>query len=103
MDVSQYFRFFLALAFVLGLIGVVGWAVRRFGFGNKIPVTKSRDRRLGVIEVLPVDARRRLVLLRKDDREHLVLLGLGQGPDLLIESGNPLLDRPRHETSEPKL
>lgn len=100
MDVSQYFRFFLALAFVLGLIGVVGWAVRRFGFANKIPVTKSRDRRLGVIEVLPVDARRRLVLLRKDDREHLVLLG--QGPDLLIESDNSPLDRSHSETNEPK-
>ena len=100
MDVSQYFRFFLALAFVLGLIGVVGCAVRRFGFANKIPVTKSRDRRLGVIEVLPVDARRRLVLLRKDDREHLVLLG--QGPDLLIESDNSPLDQSHSETNEPK-
>ncbi|MGB1548152.1 MAG: flagellar biosynthesis protein FliO, partial [Alphaproteobacteria bacterium] len=58
-------------------------------------MTRNRDRRLGVVEVLPVDARRRLVLLKKDDREHLVLLGPGQGPDLLVESGparNPSSD-----------
>ncbi|MCE2510731.1 MAG: FliO/MopB family protein [Alphaproteobacteria bacterium] len=102
MDVSQYFRFFLALVFVLGLIGVVGWTVRRFGFGQKIPITKNRDRRLAVVEVLPVDARRRLVLLRKDDRKHLVLLGPGQGSDLLIESATPAPDRPVDEAGKPQ-
>ncbi|MEW5703025.1 MAG: flagellar biosynthetic protein FliO [Pseudomonadota bacterium] len=89
MDVSQYLRFFLALAFVLGLIGLVGWAIRRFGFGGRIPATKARDRRLEVVEVLPLDARRRLLLLRRDDREHLVLLSAGQHADLLIESAIP--------------
>ena len=102
MDISQYFRFLLALAFVLGLIGLVAYAVRRFGLGNRIPATRGRDRRLEVVEILPMDARRRLVLLRRDDREHLVLLGPGQGPDLLIESGNPARVQPNAETDEKK-
>ncbi len=102
MDISQYFRFFLALAFVLGLIGLVGWAVRRFGLGSRTPTTRNRDRRLGVIEILPVDGRHRLVLLRRDDREHLVLLNTGQGADLLIEAGNPVRERPDTETGASK-
>ena len=45
----------------------------------------SGERRLALIEVRPIDAKRKLVLLRRDDREHLVLLGATG--DLLIESG----------------
>jgi len=103
MDISQYFRFLLALAFVLGLILLVAFAVRRFGLGKRVPVTKSRNRRLEVVEILPMDTRRRLILLRRDDREHLVLLSSGQGPDLLIESGNPApTPRPDAEAGEKK-
>jgi hypothetical protein len=41
--------------------------------------------RLGVIEQASVDARRRLVLLRRDDVEHLIMTG---GPiDVVIETG----------------
>ena len=36
---------------------------------------------------MPVDAKRRLVLLRRDSTDHLVLLG--SGPDLLLEGGIP--------------
>jgi hypothetical protein len=44
----------------------------------------SRGGRLGVVDAAPVDAARRLVLLRRDDVEHLVMIG---GPnDLLVES-----------------
>ncbi len=41
--------------------------------------------RLSVTEVQSVDARRKLVLVRRDDREHLILLNGDR--DLLIESG----------------
>lgn len=34
-----------------------------------------RRRRLQIVEILPLDARRRAILLRRDDREHLVILG----------------------------
>ena len=102
MDISQYFRFLLALAFVLGLILLVAFAVRKFGLGNRMPVTKNRNRRLEVVEVLPMDTRRRLVLLRRDNREHLVLLNPGQGPDLLIESGNSAPTRPDAKAGEQK-
>ena len=84
MDLDTYFKFVLALVFVLGLIGALAWTARRFGLGGKLtPNTGSR--RLSVSEVMPLDARHKLVLLRRDGTEHLVLLGAGA--DLLLESG----------------
>ena len=46
---------------------------------------RRRDKRLGVVETASVDARRKLLLVRRDDVEHLIMIG---GPlDLLIETG----------------
>jgi hypothetical protein len=43
------------------------------------------EARLGVIEQASVDARRKLVLIRRDDVEHLIMTG---GPvDVVIETG----------------
>lgn len=87
----EYVRFLLALLFVLGLIGLLAFVLRRFGMGvvRVSPAYRSKgrsaERRLAVIEVASVDARRRLVLVRRDDTEHLILLG--QTSDLLVESG----------------
>jgi flagellar protein FliO/FliZ len=88
MDLGEYFRFLLALGFVLVLIAGLAALVRRSGFGNRLALTPSGgERRLALVEVRPLDAKHKLVLLRRDDREHLVLLGTGG--DLLIESGIP--------------
>lgn len=87
----EYVRFLLALLVVLGLIGLLAVVLRRFGFGGVriSPAFRGKggrpERRLAVVEVAAVDARRRLVLVRRDDTEHLILLGATT--DLLIESG----------------
>lgn len=73
MGLDQYIQFVLALAFVIALIVLVAWVMRRIGFGG-MTATSGRQRRLGVVEVLPLDGKRRLVLVRRDDREHLLLL-----------------------------
>lgn len=87
MDYSVYLRFFLALAFVVALIALVAWLGRRFGFLGAMRTAgqRARGRRLGIVESAPLDAKRRLVLVRCDDREHLVLLG--PNSELLVESG----------------
>lgn len=89
MDLGEYFRFFLALAFVLVLIAGLAALLRRSGFGERLTATPSSagQRRLSLVEVRPLDAKHKLVLLRRDDREHLVLLGAAG--DLLIESDIP--------------
>lgn len=89
MDLGEYFRFFLALGFVLLLIAGLAALVRRSGLGGRLAMAPAAgaERRLALVEVRPLDAKRKLVLLRRDDREHLVLLGASG--DLLIESDIP--------------
>ncbi|MGE4220666.1 MAG: FliO/MopB family protein [Alphaproteobacteria bacterium] len=89
MDID-YFRFLVALGFVLGLIALAAWLARRFGLGGLMAGQAARAsrrtaRRLGVVEMAPLDARRRLVLIRRDEVEHLLLLG--PDGDRVIESG----------------
>jgi flagellar biogenesis protein FliO len=75
---------FIAVLIVLALIGAVAWLVRRFG-GNSIGSSGARGRmpRLAVIDAAAVDGRRRLVLVRRDNVEHLLMIG---GPsDLVVE------------------
>lgn len=64
----------IALIFVLCLIGLCSLLARRF-----MPMlaagTPIGQRRLKIVESLPLDARRRAVLLRCDGREHLLVVG----------------------------
>ena len=95
MEFSGYIKFMLALAFVLGLILLLSYAIRRFGKGGLSVISRPRDgaRRLAVIEVTAIDAKRRLVLVRRDNTEHLILLGANT--ELLIENSIP--DRPSQD------
>ena len=85
MDLEAYLRFGLALLFVLGLIGLCAWGAKRLGMTPRVSAGAGRAKRLSIVEVTAVDAKRRLVLVRRDDREHLVLLGATQ--DVVIEAG----------------
>ena len=78
------FTFFFAFIVVLALIGAVAWGVRRFA-NNRLGANPNRGRmpRLAVIDAAAVDGRRRLVLVRRDNIEHLLMIG---GPtDVVIE------------------
>lgn len=84
MDLAAYLKFVAALLFVLALIGLLAWLARRFGLGLRAgPVVGAR--RLALVEVMVLDARRRLVLVRRDDVEHLLLLGANG--ESVVETG----------------
>ena len=83
MELDVIFRFFFALLFTLSLIGMLYWGIRRFGL-IRFPNYGSLEKRLLIIEVLKIDAKNKLVLLKRDSREHLILLS--QESSLLIES-----------------
>ena len=90
LDYGDYFQFLLALIFVLGLIALATALVRRFGLGGALRLSRNagaRGRRLSVVEIAPIDARRRLVLVRRDDVEHLILLGANS--EIVVEDGIP--------------
>jgi len=76
-------RFVVAFVIVLVLIGATFWLIRRFGNrrGNT-GTARGRQPRLGVIDVAEFEGRR-LVLIRRDNVEHLILLG--NSGDLVVE------------------
>ena len=84
VDMPLAVRFLLAFIGVLAVIGVAAWVVRRLGSARTGHSVRGRLPRLGVIDYAAVDSRRRLVLVRRDNVEHLVMIG---GPtDVVVEA-----------------
>jgi flagellar protein FliO/FliZ len=68
---------------VLGALALAFWLVRQFGAGRLVNGASGRQPRLAVIDQATVDSRRRLVLIRRDNVEHLLIIG---GPsDVVVE------------------
>jgi flagellar biogenesis protein FliO len=73
----------IAFIVVMGLIILTGWLVRRFG-GARFGGTRGRQPRLAVIDAAAVDGRRKLIIIRRDNVEHLLMIG---GPsDVVVET-----------------
>ena len=88
----------LGAAFAAAAIVAVAFIVRRTmrGPGLTTLFAPKSPKRLDIVEQAVVDAKRKLVLVRRDDVEHLVMTG---GPtDIVIESG---IGAPR-TTGEPR-
>jgi flagellar biogenesis protein FliO len=74
----------VAVFLALALIGVLGWLVRRFRSERTGAASRrARQPRLVVIDAAAVDGRRRLVLIRRDNVEHLLMIG-GRA-DIVVE------------------
>ena len=84
-DWAFYAQPIAALVVVLALIGLVVWLIRRFGWSGRGGAAGGRQRRLRIVEVMSLDAKHRLVLVRRDEIEHLILIG-GAAP-VVIEHG----------------
>ena len=90
MDVIDFARYFGALLLVLGLVGGAALAARRFGLSGLIKPAATR--RLSVVETLTLGPRQRLLIIRRDGIEHLVLTG-PEGTSV-IEAGIPAAPMP---------
>jgi flagellar protein FliO/FliZ len=84
MEFDSVIRMLAALGAVLGLVMLAAWALRRFGLTG-MAAAMGQSRRLSVIEVRPLDARHQLVLVRRDDVEHLLVLS--PTGETLVERG----------------
>jgi len=92
-------RFFIAFLVVLVLIGLTAWLVRRFGSNRLGNAVRGRQPRLAVIDAAAVDGRRRLVLIRRDNIEHLLMIG---GPsDVVVEANIVRATNAREIAREP--
>jgi len=76
--IEDTLRAIFALALTLGLFALGVYAVRRWGPKGMLRLTLSTDRRMSVVESLNLDATRRLVLVRLDGVERVILLGEGR-------------------------
>ena len=85
MDAWDYIRFILALVFVVSLIGLASVAAKRVGLTPRITPKGQKGRRLAIVEIASIDGKRRLVLIRRDRTEHLLLLGTNS--ESVVESG----------------
>ncbi len=84
MAPDDYFRVIFGLVAVIGLIGIAALIARKAGVVS-LPTSVGRKRRLAISETLPLDARRRLLIVRCDDREHLIILGAQS--ETIVDSG----------------
>ncbi|EFH34875.1 flagellar biosynthetic protein FliO, partial [Brucella abortus] len=81
--------FVLIFAIILGGIFVVLGIIRRFSGGTFVSSGRMRQPRLSVMDAAAVDSRRKLVLIRRDDVEHLLLIG---GPTDVVVEQNIVLE-----------
>ena len=79
MNFLDQLRALFALAFTLGINGLAAWAARRYAPQLMARLSAERgERRMTVVETLMLDPARRLVLVRIDSEERLLLLGEGR-------------------------
>ena len=87
MDFLDLLRAMFALAITLGIIGLAAWGARRYAAQLRARLSAERgEKRMKVVETLMLDPARRLVLVRIDDEERLLILGEGRE---LIEPRGP--------------
>lgn len=86
MDTVDPSRFIFSFLLVLGLIGLMYIGLKYLASSGKITAMNAKpgEGRLQVLETRYLDSKRRLVLVQRDSRQHLLLLA--DGRETLIES-----------------
>lgn len=87
MDMTLAVKAIAAFTFVLGLMYLLSLGLKRIGFAGQAMLLPGFKRRLKIVEYLPLDARRKLVLIRRDQKEFLLVLG-PEG-ETIVESNIP--------------
>jgi len=94
MGATTYIQAVLALILVVGIILALAWLLRRYGLGEGPHGPLGRKKRIATIESTTVDSRHRLVLVRRDETEHLILVG--PGDSFVVERGIVPQDNSQH-------
>jgi len=85
MSMMPVLHSLLALVFVLGLIVILSFILKKYGGEKIFSRVKDKGGRLSVSDMLVIDGRRKLILVKRDDTEHLLLIGPEK--EVIIESG----------------
>lgn len=89
-ELPQFMRLIVALIIVLALMGGLSLVLKKLGLSTQANIRSGDTKRLHIVESLPLDARRRLVIIRRDDTEYLVILG--PNSEIVVESGIRVVD-----------
>ena len=82
---SRFLVAALGVSLALLCLFIVLWVLRNRAPSPFVRGGRNRQPRLQVLDAAAIDTRRRIVLIRRDNVEHLVMIG---GPtDLVIEAG----------------
>lgn len=84
-QIPELLRMLLALLFVIGLMGGLALLLKRLGLSGAVDTVGKGDKRLKIIEALPMDAKRKLVLIQRDDVQHLLIISTNE--ETVIETG----------------
>lgn len=82
-----------AALIVLVIVLIIIRLIRGMTFGTFIAGGRNRKARLAVMDATAIDTHRRLVLVRRDDVEHLILIG--GATDLVVERDIKLIQARR--------
>lgn len=88
MDSIDFTQVALAFGGLLLLLALFYYGARALSGVTSRGAKWRPGQRIGVVDSMPVDGTRRLVLVRRDDTEHLLLVGTHG--DLVIESNIPM-------------
>ncbi len=79
------------------ILWLLVWIVRRMRSGTYVAGGRNRKARLSIMDAAAIDTHRRLVLVRRDDVEHLLLIG--GNSDIVVESDIRLVTQSRRPAS----
>src|SRR3990167_1032787 len=82
-NVDIYLSFFVAFGLIIMLIGLAAWLARFLGYNTTLSLRGQKLRRLSIVDAIALDAKRRLILVSRDDVEHLICIG--GGTDFMVE------------------
>lgn len=74
MEGFLLFKAVVAFAFVVSLMLLISWVMRKTGIGNNIPILGANSR-IKLEEVLVIDSTRKLAIVTKDEKEYFIFMG----------------------------
>ena len=88
MDNSEILSSLLSLIFVISIIGLCAFLLKRFVLEGNFSLAgkvAGKTKRLKIIEHMPIDAKRRMLLLEKDGKEEILIM-LGATSETVIST-----------------
>lgn len=99
METTEVLRFFMALLFVVSLMGALWLILKRLGVNGGYVPQVGKKRRLKIVEMVSLDANNKAVLLRRDDKDHLVILGANS--QTVVEYAIPVTESAESKPNDP--